>query len=208
MLDSNRPKSEPVRWEDAAVQETRIITGWVCTVCGRLWELESQARYCHGRSNRPCRTKTCPNRVDSPYAMCRACREEEATKTWEAMPRVEWDGVTPLCVYEGDQFFFDAESVQDYVSTMMHDHGWTLDQIRLVECDPDNGQSFSITEFLCDHLPSDHDGALTGEKEIDDFVNAWIKANAPYSWVPRNRAVSEESLRMHLVFESNDEEDA
>lgn len=176
-----------IRYEDNAEQAT--VTGWCCKTCRRFWSKdEHMARYC-------CATETacaCGNRIDSrSWTACDSCRAKKRAKDWTALPRVDWDGTTPVCEYDGDRYYFDADAIAQAIGEHL-DLGWPLDTFRVVLCEPNNGSHFEMADFLADDLPEDYDAP--DSEEIDKAVNAWIAAHAPFSWTPTNKAISVESL--------------
>jgi hypothetical protein len=105
-------------------------------------------------------------------------------------------GVPPAprrrAVGEGDRYYFDADAVLE----MIEDHiaeGGTLEDIRLVVCEPSTPRHFEMADFLGDDLPEDFD-AGKDFAEIDEVVNDWIRARTPFSWHPGKKAVSVDSL--------------
>ena len=194
-------RTEPLRWEDAAEEAT--VTGWVCKKCHRWYGYgesgERSARYCC-HTDAPCGTPGCTERKGKPYVLCDKCRRHKDNEQWAALPRVEWDGVTPLCLWNGDEYFFDADSLGEYIV----ESGLSVREVRVVLCEPDPGRTFDMEEFLQDHLPGE-DGHFPHDcTEINKIVNDWIDEHAPYCWWGRGKAISVESI---LAAVGEDEED-
>lgn len=177
-----------LRYEDSA--ERLTVTGWCCKTCRRFWgEDEHMARYCCA-NDRPCE---CGGRVEPHWACCKDCRRKQRDASWAALPRVEWDGETPLCVWDDDRYFFSQDDVVYYAESLM-DKGVDPLSIRLVLCEPAAPPNFDMTDFLQDVLPDDSD-APAGYEAVEKTVNDWIKSKSPLSWFASDKAVSEESLR-------------
>jgi RNA polymerase subunit RPABC4/transcription elongation factor Spt4 len=177
-------------YEDAAEEAT--VTGWVCKTCRRFWGTdERMARWCCANS---IACKKCDGRIDDSYTVCRSCRDAEKHARWGKYQAVDWDGVTPLCVYDSDKFLFSA----DDLASWLDDRGEIpLDDVRLVLCQRVEYREFEVSDFISDSLPDNYDYELDDQK-INDAVNDWIRDNAPASWTPSNVRVSPESLRKHL----------
>lgn len=184
------------RWEDAA--EVRTVTGWCCVTCHRFYgpdaSGEQSARYCCS-TDAPCATEGCANRCRRYYTICEPCIVAGDTARWNALPRVEWDGKAPICEWRGDEYFFDVESLAEH----MAEHDLTADTVRLVLCRPDNGQWFSMGEFLSDSIGDGEECLPYCTDDIDETVNDWITSHAPYCWRPTDQAVSAQSIRDALA---------
>jgi hypothetical protein len=179
-----------IRYEDAA--ELRAgLSGWCCKRCGRYWGAdEHMARWCCA-TELPC--KECGGRnPNKGYTCCGACRRRRDDERWAKLERVDWDGESPLCEYDGDRCYFDADAVLEMIEDRIAEGG-TLEDIRLVVCEPSTPRHFEMADFLGDDLPEDFD-AGKDFAEIDEVVNDWIRARTPFSWHPGKKAVSVDSL--------------
>lgn len=187
---------EVIRYEDAA--ERRTVEGWVCKKCGRLYEerfhdAEHMARWCCA-TELPC---DCGGRNDcKSYTCCQACRDKHDDERFAAMEEVDWDGETPVCTWGSDKFFFDAESITDWIDD---DEERSLEKLQLVLCKKHKPREFEVGEFLCDDLGEEGSDALGPTVEIDAIVNKWIAENAPTMWDPTNKRISLASLKAHGV---------
>lgn len=183
----------PVRYEDAAQSVT--ITGWACKTCGRFYgdkpQSEHIARWCCA-TDLPC--KECGGRnTCKSYTCCESCRLRHDEERWAKLERIDWDGVTPVCEWRNDRYYFSDGEVADEIAERLEDGG-KIDDVRLVLCEPCDPPTFEMGDFLSDVLPEDFDPGKDFD-EIDRIVNGWIKAKMPLSWFPTNKAISTESLR-------------
>lgn len=111
---------------------------------------------------------------------CLECHDERIKAKWEAMPSKELDG-SPVTIYDTDQYFFDAESLHDFLC----DEGLAVDDIRLVFCIPNKAREINPNEHFCDKL--DEDGEVSAELAAAfDALNAVINRQPPMSWSPGN----------------------
>ena len=190
----------PLCWEDAA--EVVTVTGWACKRCHRFWgegpSGERAARFCC-HTDRACEVPGCANRVKNhAFSICPECHRAQEDERWASLPRVNWDGKTPMCALGGgdETYLWDHADLKYYFDDPAH----TPEAARLVVCEPDNGCEFEMAEFLADHLPDDGDTeSLDDTEAIDKIVNAWIAEHAPYCWRPTDVAVTAESIRAALV---------
>lgn len=180
---------EHIRYEDAA--EPKTMTGWACKKCNRFYSQhdEHSARWCCS-TDQPC---ACGGRKSKTYTCCDACRQKLNAERFTKLPRAEWDGDTPVAVWDGDQYFFSPVAVAEYCEK----HELKLENVRLVLCEKDKSKRlFEMNEFMSDELAEDY---TLDADEIDKAVNDWIEANVPALWHPTDTAVSLESLRLHVA---------
>lgn len=170
---------ERIRYEDAAEKVTlldengmTVGTAWISKHRRFISFSEFDARI-FNCNDRPC--STCGARMLD-RGWCEPCRQKRIADKWDEMQldAIDWDGKTPLNVYDTDKYLWNADDVSDYIE----EHG---EDARLVLCEPDNGRHFEMSEYLCDSLPEDGD---IDDQEINDIVNKWIAGHAPYSWWP------------------------
>jgi hypothetical protein len=192
-----------IRYEDAAELRTNL-SGWCCKACGRYWGGdENAARYCCGHKDMPCKGDGCTNRAEPHRTHCKTCCEAIETERWNKLPRVEWDGETPVVEWRNDKFFFGADELRDYLDEREGDdldepiaiNAATIDALRLVVCEERSPRDFDMNDFLSDDIPEDFE---IDAAKIDEVVNGWIEANVSVLWEPTNQAVTTESVLRHL----------
>jgi hypothetical protein len=192
-------ENNELRYEDAAEPAlvstpdgTVITQGWISKLSRQLYtghNAEHHARY-HDATDFPCECGL--RRAEKHYTICKVCRDKAIDAKWADLlaKAIDWDGKTPLCDYDGDNYLFDENQVQDHIDNHIAEGG-TVETLRLVLCEPDNGSQFEMAEFLCDSLPEDGD---LDDAEINKVVNDWIDAHAPFSWRPTSKAINPKSL--------------
>ena len=183
--------SKPIiRYEDGAEQAT--VTGWVCKTCrrwhGNTGRSEHSARHCCS-NDRPCE---CGGRITGhTYSVCADCRREMDEARWAALPKVVWDGHSPLCEWQGDNYYWSEDDLIDH----MEEHDLGPEDMRLVLATTLEPRHFSLYEFLSDDLPTDFDSELPGNwREVDKAVNDYIQGHKPYAWWPGNTGILPSSL--------------
>lgn len=181
-----------VRYEDAAERRDGL-SGWVCKNGHFHGDDEHIARWC-AATEIPC--PDCGGRnPNKSYSVCEACRRKRADERWfksYAEKAVPWDGVTPLYSDASDRYFWDDGDLGDHIGDPPE---LSVDDLRLILCEPNKGRSFDMADWLSDDLPEDSNLDTT---EIDRIVNDWIAAHAPYSWCPSGPPVTVESVRSVL----------
>lgn len=156
--------------DEAAHKETREV--WVSRG-GKVCDDEGIARYIG------CTHRRCPKcgTVNSIRSYCKTCRDAEMAAKFDTMPRKEWDGKTPLVIFDDDRYFFDADALLDYCA----DQGVQPQDVRLCLCEPVHGRHVD-DDFFCDDLPEDGDVPDAIAEAMEAF-NAVVTAAGPLSWV-------------------------
>lgn len=113
----------------------------------------------------------CGSFTSKRYTHCDACRDKRRGERYSALPREIWDESTPVCTFEGDQYFFDLDSLIDHC----HDNDCRPEDLQLVICEPVMLQQIN-EEFWRDDLPDD--GELPDAIHIAlDALNKAIQEN-------------------------------
>jgi len=163
--------------------QIKTVTGWFDRF-GHFWgEDERTARY-SGGTHKTC--EDCGN-VYLKNSWCEPCYKKKQAAKFEAMPRRVWDGVEPICLFDGDKYFFDCDiaELEEYAEECQCE----VDDLRLVFCEPQYATQLEPYDLYQDLLPED--GELPDEiiAAIDVF-NAAIKDLPPLSWLPGKVAVA------------------
>ena len=158
---------------EAASQQT--LTGWV-SASGRFWGAdERMARY-EGATH-----QKCDNNPDHPIhevrGYCRSYREERRDEAFKNMAVKDWTD-EPLVIYDGDLYFFDADSLWDY----LYEADCEPEDVRLCICEPNYPSEIDAADHFCDDLPED--GEINDDQLIAafDLLNEMIRKSSPLSW--------------------------
>ncbi|MGV8860422.1 MAG: hypothetical protein ACOH2O_11385 [Pseudomonas sp.] len=106
------PEENVVMYESPEAASIKTVTGGV-SADGRFFgQDENLARFCGATHRR------CENSLDHPIykvrSYCAQCHEESRQAKFAAMPVKEWSG-EPLVIFDGDQYFFDSDSLRDFI---------------------------------------------------------------------------------------------
>ncbi|PXX60729.1 hypothetical protein SAMN05660489_04346 [Pseudomonas sp. LAMO17WK12:I10] len=171
-----------VMYESPEAASIQTVTGWL-DPSGRFWgNDEHMARYC-GSTHRQCE-KNPAHPIRKTNGWCEACHAESRAAKFSAMPTRIWAG-EPITDYNGDDYFFDEESLRDHII----DNEIDLADLKLVFCTPNHPSEIDPSDYFSDDLPEDgeiHDGQLLAAFEL---VNEMIRNHGPMSWSPSNEAV-------------------
>ncbi len=168
---------------DEEAASVKTVTGWVSST-GRYWgEDEHMARF-DGSTHKACECGEIISRSD----YCHPCHLKKEQEKYNSFVVVEWDKESPICEYSGDQYFFDHESLCDYLS----DSEIHVSALNLVLCEPHPIQQIDSDYFSDDQhedfeLPDDIQTAL-------DSLNKVIQESAPVTFYPSKVAVKVSDL--------------
>lgn len=160
----------------------KTLTGWVDRD-GRYWgDNEHQARYCGATHN------VCTKHPDQePFVInwgCPACKDEHQQERFEGFERIQWDGETPVTMFFGDKYFFDIDEIRDHCEEC----GVSVDDLKLVLCEPNYPHQLDPNDIFVDILPED--GEVSPELyEAFEALNKIIDNHQPLSWSPIDKAV-------------------
>lgn len=150
------------------------ISGWVDRN-GHFWgDNEHLARW-SGCTHKVCE---CGEIITKHYTCCNTCQDKKRIERFSALEKKEWDGVTPLSLDSGDEYFFSEDELRDF----MEEHDLVIDQIQLRLCKPLKMPQVDESYFL-DEMHED--------AELPDTVyaallklNEAVRACEPQSWEP------------------------
>ena len=158
--------------EAASIQ---TVTGWV-SADGRFFgKDEDLARFCGATHRR------CENNPEHPAheinSSCYQCRTERRDQVFAAMPAKEWSD-EPLVGFDDDNYFFDAESLRDYLL----ESDVSLSDLRLCICEPNMPREIDPSDVFSDDLPEDGEILDDQLAAAFDLLNEMIRQSGPLSW--------------------------
>lgn len=150
------------------------IKGWVGKD-GRFYgKDEHLARYANSTH------KKCEKGHIHRKGYCRFCREEETPERYKALKFKEWDGKTPLILFDDEKFFWDEGDIEDY---MVDNDIENAADLMLVICEPQYLSEIEESWFE-DVLPEDW-VIKDVDKEVAqklEELNQAIRKSKPASW--------------------------
>jgi hypothetical protein len=182
------PTEEQILYSSPEAAQIKTVTGWVSRN-GQFWgDNEHMARW-DGSTHRMC--GTCETViVPRGDVYCASCKAAKHIAEYEALEKKEWTD-EPLYLEAADRFFFSIEAVIEYAAG----HRTTIDDLRLVICEPVYPGIFDPYEFFQDEMSEDGDGDLSCEiLTASEALNAAIKNSPPLSWKPGEFAATFSTL--------------
>lgn len=176
-------KNKVIMYDSPEAAQLVTVTGWA-TRDGRFFgDNEHLARYC-GSTHKACdkNENHPPHRIN---AYCEECHVEKMQEKFSSMPVVEWDGKTPLTLFDTDEFFFDQYQINDYCE----EHDVLEENLRLVICKPNHMDAICADSQWCDIFAED----VLLPAEVEDALNTLNAAIEEHgkavSWSPGNKRV-------------------
>lgn len=191
-----RENEAVVHYDSAeAARYVRNIDGWVSRkgqFYGNHKGAENLARW-DGCTHVKC--EGCGATTERSYSLCKTCRAAREVERFKALPVRDWDGLSPVCVYRSDAFFFGWDALEEHCE----EEGESPEGMMLVHCAPRIPRLIDIADWLSDYVPDDDDDAEhcipRAVFEAADALNAAIRAAGPWSWRPIDVAVGGENWR-------------
>lgn len=155
------------------------VSGWI-SGNGFFHASEEQARY-DGCTHRPC--QKCGTLTEKCWTECESCRAAERKKkdaeALAKMKREEWNGTYPLYLDGSDEYFFDADDIDEVCDA----HGKTFDEMQFQLCKPNHPRMIEEDDF---HDDLTEDGDIPDElmAAIDEFNI--VAKDIVLSWSPTN----------------------
>lgn len=182
----NRKEEVVLSTSDAAAS-IKTVTGWVSR-SGRFWgDDERMARY-DGCTHGVC---DCGATMDKGYTKCEACRQTAEIERYNAKPKAEWDGESPLYSDAADRYFFDNDELADFIT----EHEGNISGLRFVICEPNRARPLDYDHWG-DDLPEDGDMPAALVAAID-ALNAVVATLEPLSYEPGQFAANANSVWRH-----------
>jgi hypothetical protein len=163
---------------DEAAHFVTGLSGWVSR-SGRFWGADEHMARWEGCTHTTC---GCGKIMERGWTKCPECRKKAADERFNAMPKKEWDGETPITLLGGDEYFFNREQLKEWCE----DWETTPDKLQLVICEPNYACEID-SDFYCDDLPEDQSLEDVAPELADKIseVNKYIRDKKPIlSWGP------------------------
>jgi len=171
-----KTKEKIILFDSDEAAKPITLSGWQSSD-GFFFREESMARY------RGCTHKTCEcgKPMVKHYLKCEDCRFISTQEQYLKLEFKEWDGITPVCIYDTDTYFFDEDDIRDYCN----DNECESEDLMLVLCKP-NYPSQIESYIWEDILPEDGDIPKALQDKMDE-LNKFIQTLPPFSWSQGNK---------------------
>jgi hypothetical protein len=148
-----------------------------------VWEVDNPNGIIYTKNEHSARWNNCTHMKcecggirEKHYTVCEKCRNNNKISAYKALPFEEWDGKKPVVIWDGDEYFFDEDSLIDY----MIDN--ELEDIDLLICKP-----IGYSEIDFGYWGEDAYEDWNPPKELQQKVyelNKLLSSLKPHSWEP------------------------
>ncbi len=159
--------------DEACVPYT--MNGWKSSK-NRFYAEESVARY-DGCTHRKCE---CGGIMTKWKSKCDNCSWEIRKQKYMDYPYQEWTGEGPICIFDGDKYFYDEGEVEDYCE----EQECAPSDLMLVICKPNFVREIDGSYFS-EALNEDAELPKLLQDKLNEF-NSFLKTLVPVSWEPAN----------------------
>jgi hypothetical protein len=111
------------------------------------------------------------------YTKCPDCIDKANTERFNTLPFEEWDFKKPVCTQDGDTYFFDIETLEEY----MFDQ--EIKEIDLLICEPIRYYHIDTESVTNGEAHEEWEPSAELQKKIDEF-NKYLSSLPPHSWMP------------------------
>jgi len=157
------------------------VTGWVSRD-GLFFGKDERAARWSGCTHIVCE---CGKPTPKTYTRCEECRNKLTRERWLALPLVEWDGESPIVMFDDDRYFWSTEDLLDWC----YDEDIKPSTLMLVTCEPHFAREIDA-DYWSDDLPEDGDELPDDIAAAVDALNKVIRAHKePLCWHPGKQRV-------------------
>lgn len=113
-------------------------------------------------------------------SFCNSCRDKIEKEKYLKKPFIKWDGETPVCINNSDQYFWSSDEIDDY----LEENEIKSSELELVICAPNHIRSID-EDYWSDEMPEEYDSLSDFSKEFSEKLkefNDYISTLKPLSW--------------------------
>lgn len=110
------------------------------------------------------------------YSRCSKCSHTTIVEQYNKLEYKEWDGETPLTLYDDDKFFWGEDEVEEY----LEDNELEIEDLMLIICEPNYLWEVE-SDYWEDILDEDMNLPSEVEKKLEE-LNKAIRESKPVSW--------------------------
>jgi len=170
-------EKEKVMYDAEGIVEYKTnIKGWVGKD-GRFYgESEHLARYANS-THKKCE---CGKVMNKGYTKCDSCRHKAMVAAYKALEFQKWDGESPVCLYDHDEYFWAEDDIELYCE----DHDIEPSGLMLMTCVPMGipEVDYEYWEECSTEDESIFDFHPEFEKKVEE-LNKYIRGLKPRIWV-------------------------
>jgi hypothetical protein len=125
---------------------------------------------------------SCGNLMRRGRLYCDCCRLKKRNEDYKSKTHIEWDGVTPLVLFDSDVYFFSEDEIYDYINNEELDKD-QIEELQFMLCEPCHLREIDLG-YWSDVFPDNFDEDIhipDFMKKLNEF-NEFISKHEPISW--------------------------
>ena len=157
--------------EDERAAKLETVTGWVSRKGNFYGKDERLARW-DGSTHKKCGECGELIRRDS---WCKPCQAKRNKESFLKLPEKEWDEKTPICMWDGDVYFFSRGELMDWC----FDNMYSVSDLDLVICEPNKPRPIE-PDYYADEMGEEgeipeelHDAIESFNEATKDIILSW-----------------------------------
>ncbi len=116
---------------------------------------------------------------------CSQCRVGSEWKRYNELNLVEWDGETPLCIFNDDTYFFSMDEILDYLED---GEGIEISDLMLCVCERSTFREVDFDYFI-DEVHEDWEPSDEMKKKLEEF-NDFLRSEPTNTWFQGKQRVT------------------
>lgn len=129
---------------------------------------------------------TCGEEFKKPFTYCTRCQScvnKHNNQIFNNYELVEWNGETPLCVFDDDTYFFSSDDIIQYCE----DHECLPSQLQLVTCTTSNLSEIDFDHWM-DEVDEDWEPSPQLVMKLNE-LNEFLSKESSNTWFASNKRV-------------------
>lgn len=168
-----KEEKKVIMYDSPEAAKEVTLTGWL-SADGRFYgKNEHMARW-GGCTHNVCE---CGSVKEKHYTRCNSCIQKARAKTYNELPFEEWDYEKPVVTWDGDDYFYDIEALEEYMEES------DIDEINLLICSPIYHCQIDADQVTNGEAHENYEMPDELAKKIDE-LNNYIRTLPPHSYTP------------------------
>lgn len=119
--------------------------------------------------------------------LCPKCALKRNNERYSKLKLIEWDGKTPLSLFDDDEYFFNEESVVEYCK----ENELELSDLKLILCSKTNFKEIELEQIIeyGELVHEDWEPSKEFSEKLKEF-NDWLVSQNTNTWAPTNFRVT------------------
>lgn len=130
----------------------------------------------------------CGNEFKKEYSFnnkCSMCKFADELERYEKLALIEWDGETPLCIFNDDKYFFSVDDIQEYIDEQ---EDLNIEDLMLCVCEESSFLQIDYQHFA-DVVHDEWEPSDEMKRKLEEF-NDFLRAESTNTWFQGKQRVT------------------